>query len=1361
MKRKKILSFIAITVSVLMLLAIVPITVSAASGDVFYGNLEGTQFSSENTNFSEYLKYEIITEPAGESSASHGTVRITSRKITTPETHLVIPTAVTFGGKTYDVTEIGLSSENGMDRGVFANAPELVTVSLPDGIICHGATFMNCTNLTAVYGLLGSVNYRMFYECTSLEQVYLSHRLQSIGAQSFRRSGLKEICLPSGIKEIPSMAFLGCSHLESVSILYSTVHSGSSTPLSVADDAFNDIGSLNLYVRDPNSALIDLYGAKKIERLEEDYAYDNFMYQLSASSFVYNGAEQKPTLRLDDYSSALTEGVHYQIVYYTRDGRYTTDLTSVGAIRMLVYGIPSGGYGGYVSSNSDNTEYTITPASLNMRAVDMPLTPGEVYNDTNGSKVIVSSGLQEGDQVTSATLRAHDTKRLGSIYIDDFVIKNANGEDVTANYTFTPGSYGSAIFVVDGIQYRALTNPQQLQIPGVRPGLIPGVGHTLMIPGTAAVVGRATDNEDADIVIPDKVTVDGNTYNVTEISEYAFRYDTTLKSITLSKNIETVGFQAFEDNTALTSVTLNDGLKTIYTYAFAGTALTEISLPDSLVEIALGAFPTGITIYATGDCAAVAEYMASATGTTLKTVVDLSKNVASITADLTDTSFDYDGNEHKPTFASISYGGTALVLGTHYELVYLRGNVETDDMTSAGEITVMARGLESGGYRGSYSLAYTIEGVPVTVIARDMTVADGETVDGTAIDLIYFGLQFGDYIESVKLTANGDRLIPSALVVKNAAGDDVSSSYKVTYVDGRSFTGFEKSIVSVEKTATEGKIDTYTITFSDGSTYDFTIENGTDGQNGSNGSQGVQGVTPMLQINTETNMWEVSYDGGTSWTSLGVKATGEKGDPGDPGAPGTPGTNGVDAIAPQIRINAETNMWEISTDGGNQWTSLGVKATGEKGDPGDPGAPGTPGTNGVDAIAPQIRINAETNMWEISTDGGNQWTSLGVKATGEKGDPGEPRAPGTPGTPGSTGVTPRLRINTTSMLWEVSYDGGDSWESLGVGVSDMDTIQGEDGVTPQLRINLTNNMWEVSYDHGTTWESLNVKATGEDGKDGEDGQDGQDGQDGAPGTNGKDAIAPQLRINSETNMWEISTDGGTQWTSLNVKATGEDGKPGEDGEDGADAIAPQLRVNTESNMWEVSYDNGTTWESLNVTVSDIDTIQGEDGVTPQLRINPTSNMWEVSYDNGTTWTSLEVKATGDKGDTGAAGADGAPGRAGADGSDGTTPELRINPETNMWEISYDEGATWRSLDIQATGSKGDKGDKGDTGATGAPGAPGAPGADGADGADGDAGKDGVDGVTIAAVAMGGLSLASIIALAIYMIIKKKFPFLPA
>ena len=137
--------------------------------------------------------------------------------------------------------------------------------------------------------------------------------------------------------------------------------------------------------------------------------------------------------------------------------------------------------------------------------------------------------------------------------------------------------------------------------------------------------------------------------------------------------------------------------------------------------------------------------------------------------------------------------------------------------------------------------------------------------------------------------------------------------------------------VKAVSTTTDG----YIIEFSDGTT--ATITNGKDGANGSNGMN-----APIISI-------KQGEDGNYYWTMDGewllvegerVRANGQNGVKGEPGEPGD------DAIAPQVRINNTTKMWEISTDGGNTWVSTGVVAEGKDGANGTNGENGTNGTNG-------------------------------------------------------------------------------------------------------------------------------------------------------------------------------------------------------------------------------------------------------------------------------------------------------------------------------------------------------------------------------------------------------------------------------
>ena len=140
----------------------------------------------------------------------------------------------------------------------------------------------------------------------------------------------------------------------------------------------------------------------------------------------------------------------------------------------------------------------------------------------------------------------------------------------------------------------------------------------------------------------------------------------------------------------------------------------------------------------------------------------------------------------------------------------------------------------------------------------------------------------------------------------------------------------------------------------------------------------------------------------------------------------------------------------------------------------------------------------------------------------------------------------------------------------------------------------------------------------------------------------------------------------------------------------------------------IGWYNGSTLHNFNTPITANTTLTAGwfdpatvGGVTPQLKIGE-DNLWYVSYDNGATWVSLGVKATGD---TGATGEKGDKGDTGAAGKDGVTPLFRVNLETNKWEISYDNGVTWTAY-AQATGDKGDKGDKGDQGDKGDKGDPG-------------------------------------------------------
>lgn len=60
-----------------------------------------------------------------------------------------------------------------------------------------------------------------------------------------------------------------------------------------------------------------------------------------------------------------------------------------------------------------------------------------------------------------------------------------------------------------------------------------------------------------------------------------------------------------------------------------------------------------------------------------------------------------------------------------------------------------------------------------------------------------------------------------------------------------------RSVLSIEKTSSDGNVDTYTITYSDGSVSMFEVTNGTDGKQGIEGKPGKDGHTPTVTISQD------------------------------------------------------------------------------------------------------------------------------------------------------------------------------------------------------------------------------------------------------------------------------------------------------------------------------------------------------------------------------------------------------------------------------------------------------------------------------------------------------------------------------
>ena len=179
------------------------------------------------------------------------------------------------------------------------------------------------------------------------------------------------------------------------------------------------------------------------------------------------------------------------------------------------------------------------------------------------------------------------------------------------------------------------------------------------------------------------------------------------------------------------------------------------------------------------------------------------------------------------------------------------------------------------------------------------------------LPLAFAAVACTDYQSSIDELSQRVDGIDQRVTALEGLNDDIEAIKEI--VDAQKQAGY---ITAVTETA-----DGYQFTMSNGKV--INVRNGRDGRDGTNGTNGQDGHTPVIGVTQDTDgNWYWTVDGEFLLDGSGNKVR----------TNGIDGKNGLDGVTPQIRVNSTTGLWEVSYDNGTTWTSLGVKAQGDKGD---------------------------------------------------------------------------------------------------------------------------------------------------------------------------------------------------------------------------------------------------------------------------------------------------------------------------------------------------------------------------------------------------------------------------------------------
>ncbi len=142
------------------------------------------------------------------------------------------------------------------------------------------AVFMSCTALeSADVQFVTAIPESMFSGCSSLSDVQMSGSIVSVGQESFRGAGVRELVFPGTLKAVGNNAFSECTALEHVAF--------TGILDSIGDNAFSDCTALKkVEIQSVGSAGADVFiGCSAVERA---YTKDVGSFDFPSTDRVYH-----------------------------------------------------------------------------------------------------------------------------------------------------------------------------------------------------------------------------------------------------------------------------------------------------------------------------------------------------------------------------------------------------------------------------------------------------------------------------------------------------------------------------------------------------------------------------------------------------------------------------------------------------------------------------------------------------------------------------------------------------------------------------------------------------------------------------------------------------------------------------------------------------------------------------------------------------------------------------------------------------------------------------------------------------------------------------------------------------------------
>lgn len=466
---------------------------------------------------------------------------------------ITIPSQVMYEGDTYTVYSIGFNAF-GNTSVTAITLPETITsigdyafwkcfslntLNIPSGLTSIGRySFYGVNFKSAVIpGTVTNIPYYAFGGCNMLSSLTISEGVQTIGQMAFwalNSMDYQDLVLPSTIQKICTTAFQATYYLNSVTCL-------AMTPPDLEAGAFEDmVFGQTLYVPDP--------------------AYDDYVNHAQWGKFAKIQALPTPPVTIDGIT--YSRRAKLQAAVIAGETRYTGDITIPETVTI------------------ENTTYTVSIIDdeafkncWNVTSVRLPNTIKTIGKDAflscEGMKSInLPEGLTSIDDyglsgcrgltglTLPSTLKTLGTRALSGLASVVYIkcLSKVPPTPVFGDNCFNGVNLGFSLpfYVPDAYMdnYKSVnsvfSNFNHLPLSSFALNGIKVGNFYYDVVGTEATLIPTKGSDYMTGVIPDNITVEGDTYAVTAIADEAFM-NRPVSTYSLPAHLKTIGARAFKN----------------------------------------------------------------------------------------------------------------------------------------------------------------------------------------------------------------------------------------------------------------------------------------------------------------------------------------------------------------------------------------------------------------------------------------------------------------------------------------------------------------------------------------------------------------------------------------------------------------------------------------------------------------------------------------------------------------------------------------------------------------------------------------------------------------------------------------------